>query len=57
MDRMVEGLITVEAEGKKAMRATCKYVLKVINTNDDNFPILLAKMTFNLFYHYKSIKK
>ena len=52
MDRMVEGLITVEAEGKKAMRATCKYVLKVINTNDDNFPILLAKMTFNLFSHY-----
>ena len=54
---IVERLINAEAEGKKAMRATCKYVLKVINTNDDNCPILLAKMTFNLFYHYKSIKK
>ena len=39
------------------MRATCKDALKAINRNDDNFPILLEKMTFNLFSHYKSMKK
>ena len=56
-DWMVECINTAEAEGKKAIRATCKYVLNAMNRSDDNCPILLAKMTFNLFYHYKSIKK
>ena len=45
-----------EAEGKKAMCSTFKYELKAINRNDDNCHILLGKMTFNLFYHYMSIK-
>ena len=49
---MVERLITVNAEGKKAMRATCKDVLNSMNRNDDICPILLEKMTFNLFSHY-----
>ena len=53
---MVERLITVEDEGKKAMCATYKDVIKEINRNYDNCPILLEKMTFNLFSHYMSIK-
>ena len=45
----VEHLITSEAEGKRVMRDTCKGSLKAINGNDDNCPILLEKMRFNLF--------
>ena len=56
-DCMVERLITEEAEGKKSMCATCKAVLKAIHRDDDNCPILLEKMTFNLFSHYMSMKK
>ena len=54
---MVERLITDEAEGMKAMRATCKDVLKVININHDNCPILQEKMTSNLLSHYMSMEK
>ena len=36
-DWMVERLITAEDEGKKAMRATCKYALNSTSINDDNF--------------------
>ena len=54
---MVEGHITDEDEGKKAIRATCKYELKEINRNDDDCPSLLEKTTFNLFSHYIPIKK
>ena len=56
-DWMVERLITAEAEGKESMRAASKDALNAINRNDDNCPILLKKMTFNLFSHYMSMKK
>ena len=55
-DWMVERLITTEAEGKKVMRAICKYALNAMNINDDNCPILLAKNAFNIFSHYMSMK-
>ena len=54
---MVECLITVETEEKKAMCATCKAALKAINRNDDNCPILMEKMRFDLFSHYMSMEK
>ena len=54
---MVGRLVNVEAEGSKLMCANCKAVLRAININDDNCPILLEKMTFNLFSHYISMKK
>ena len=54
---MVERLITVESEGKKAMRATCKDAINAMNINCDDCPILLAKMTFNIFSHYVSMEK
>ena len=31
--------------------------MKEVNKSDDNFPIVLEKMTFNVFYHYMSTKK
>ena len=37
---MVERLITINAEGKKSMRATCEATLKAINRYDDNCPII-----------------
>ena len=55
-DLMVERLITDKAQGKKAMCSTCKDALNTVNINDDNCPILLAKMTFNIFSHYMPIK-
>ena len=54
---MVERLVTAEAEGRKAMHATCKDAINAINRNDDNCPILLNKMTFDLFSHCMSMKK
>ena len=56
-DWMVERLVTVEAEGRKLMCDTCKAALKAINRNDDNCPIVLEKLTFNIFSHYMSMKK
>ena len=46
---VVERLITAKDEGKKSMRANCKGALNAKSINDDNCPILLGKMTFNLF--------
>ena len=54
---MVERLITAKAEGKKAMRATCKADITAITGIDDNCPILLEKMTFSILSHYMSMKK
>ena len=56
-DWMVERLITAEAEGKKAMRSTCKDALNAININDDKCPILLERTTLNIFSYYTSIKR
>ena len=56
-DWMVERINTAEAEGKKSIRATCKYVLNAMNRSDENCPILLAKMTLNIFSHYMSMKR
>ena len=54
---MVERLITDEDEGKKAIHTTCKAAFKAIKRNDDNCPILLTKITFNIFSCYMSMKK
>ena len=51
-DWMVELVVTAESKGRKAMRATCKDALNAINRNDDNYPILLKNMTFNIFSHF-----
>ena len=56
-DWMVELLITDETEWMKAMCATCKDALNAMNRNYDNCPILLAKLTFNIFSHYMLMKK
>ena len=54
---MVERLVTAKAEGNKSMRATCNDAINAININDYNCPILLNKMTFNIFSHYMSMGK
>ena len=53
---IAERLMTAKTEGKKVMHATSKYALNAMNRNDDNCPILLVKMTFNIFSHYMSMK-
>ena len=54
---MVERLIADEEKGKKEMRATCKSALEKVNKSDDKCPIILEKMTFNVFSHYMLTKK
>ena len=39
------------------MRATCKTALEEVNKSNDSCPIVLEKMTFNVFSHYMSTKK
>ena len=36
---------------------TCKASLEKFNRSDDNCPIVLEKLTFNVFSHYMSTKK
>ena len=56
-DWMVEKLVAAEQNGRRAMRETCKAALKKINRSDDNCPIVIEKLTFNIFSHYMSTKK
>ena len=56
-DWMMERLNRVEEKGRKEMRASCKEALKAINKSEDNCPIVLEKMAFNIFAHYMSTKK
>ena len=53
---MVVRLIAAEEKGEKETRATCRAALEEINRSDDDCPIVLEKMTFNVFYHYMSTK-
>ena len=39
------------------MCATCKASLKEVSKSDDNCPIVLEKLTFNVFSCYMSTKK
>ena len=56
-DWMVECLITANNKGKKEMRATCKDAQEEVNRSDENCPIVIEKLTFNVFSHYMSTKK
>ena len=48
---MVECLVYTNEKGKKEASGTCKYALEEVKKSDDNRPIGLDKMTFNLFSH------
>ena len=50
-------LIAAEEKGKKEMRATCKDDLQESKIRNNNCPIVLEKLTFNVFSHYMSTKK
>jgi len=63
-DWMVNQLIDAEAEdnilcskNRKHVRAVCRAALESINKNDDNCPIVLSKLCFNLFSHYVTTRK
>ena len=56
-DWMVERLISAKDKGKKDKRATCRYDLEGINRSNNNCPIVLKNMTFNIFSDYMSTKK
>ena len=54
---MVEHPVAADYKWKKYTRATCKAALEEVNKSEDNCPIVLEKMTFNVFSHYVSTKK
>ena len=54
---MVERLLATKEKEKKEMNATCKSALEEFNKINDNFPIVLEKVTFNVFSHHMSTKK
>ena len=54
---MVERIIYAKEKRKKETRVSCKYALEEVNRSDDNYPIVLEKLTFNVFSHYMSTKK
>ena len=54
---MAERLIAADGKGKKEMCATCEADLEEVNRSDDNYPVVLEKLTFNIFSHYMSTKK
>ena len=54
---MVERLIAAEEKEKKETSATCEDSLEELNISSDNFPIVIEKLTFNVFPHYMSTKK
>ena len=39
------------------MRAICKLALEGMNKTDSNYPIILQKITFNLFLHYLTTRR
>ena len=56
-DWMVERIIDDEEKGKKETRTTCKAALGEVSKSYYNSPIVLEKMTFNVFFHYIPTKK
>ena len=54
---MVEHPVAADYKWKKYTRATCKAALEEVNKSEDNCPIVLEKMTFNVFSHNMSTKK
>ena len=53
---MVERLIASEDKAEKEKRDTCKVALEDTSRNNNNCPIVLEKMTFNIFSDYMSTK-
>ena len=43
--------------GRKNIRAICKLALDGMNKTDSNSPIILQKITFNLFSHYLTTRR
>ena len=54
---MVEILISNEENKKKETCDTCKAALEEVNRSNDNFPLVLEKLTLNVFSHYILTKK
>ena len=49
--------INANTKGCKNMRVFCKLALDGMNKTDSDFPIILQKITFNLFSHYFTTRR
>ena len=54
---MVERRIASNEKGNKETCDTCKSALEEVNSSNYNWPIVIEKLTFNVFSHYMSTKK
>ena len=50
-------VIDENTKGRKNMRAICKLALDGMNKTDSNSPIILQKITFNLFSYYLTTRR
>ena len=50
-------MIDANTNGRKNMRDIFKLALDGINKTDSNYPIILKKITFNLFLHYLTTRR
>ena len=57
MQRIEKEAIDVNTKGRKNMILMCKLDLDGMNKTDSNSPIVLQKITFNLFSHYLTTRK
>ena len=53
---MAERLVASKEKGNKEMRATLKAAQEEVNRNDGNCPVVLEKLTSNVFSCYMSTK-
>ena len=50
-------VIDANTKGRKNMRAICKLAIYGMNKIESNSPIVLQKITFNLFSHYLTTRR
>ena len=50
-------MINANTKGRKNMRAICKLAIYGMNKIEINSPIVLQKITFNLFSHYLTTRQ
>lgn len=62
LERMIKADDRDKNEGRnaakrRALRAECRSLLEAVNKDDHNSPIVLEKLTFNVFSHYLTTRK
>ena len=57
LDKALVSLQQHQSRKRANLRKHVKEALRVMNKSDDNCPLILEKMSFNIFSHYSSTQK